>query len=149
MRAGIFAFCSVVWMSLIFILSSMPGDELGPDMLTINLIKKAGHVVIFGVLTALYYSLFQGRKRLADTGGFLFILSLFLTVLYAISDEYHQSFTLGRHSSGYDVIIDACGAIMALSLLYKLKNRKNALIARASMMEKSAPRKASNDDYAL
>jgi VanZ family protein len=124
MRTGIFAFCSVVWMSLIFILSSIPGDELGPDMLTINLIKKAGHVVIFGVLAALYFSMFQGRKMLADTGGFLFILSLFLTVLYAISDEYHQSFTPGRHSSGYDVIIDACGAIMALSLLYKLKIRK-------------------------
>lgn len=141
MKTALFALCSVVWMFLIFYLSSIPGDELGPDILIINLIKKTGHFIIFGVLAVLYFSTFQGRKTLVDTGSILFLLSLFLTVLYAVSDEYHQSFTPGRHSSGYDVIIDACGAVTVLGLLYTLKIRRNTVTARASKMAKGASRK--------
>jgi VanZ family protein len=141
MKTALFALCSVVWMFLIFYLSSIPGDELGPDILIINLLKKTGHFIIFGVLAVLYFTTFQGRKTLVDTGSILFLLSLFLTVLYAVSDEYHQSFTPGRHSSGYDVIIDACGAVTVLGLLYTLKIRRNTVTARASKMAKGASRK--------
>jgi VanZ family protein len=108
-------------MTFIFCLSSIPGDELGPDTLVVNLIKKAGHVFIFGVLAALYLYTLKGRKSLQDARGVFFLLSLFLAFLYAVSDEYHQSFTPGRHSSGQDVFIDVCGAFSALVLLYVLK----------------------------
>ena len=136
-------------MSLIFYLSSIPGDELGPDILIVNLIKKTGHVIIFGVLAALYLSTFQGRKTLVDTRSVLFLLSLFLTVLYAVSDEYHQSFTAGRHSSGYDVIIDACGAVTVLGLLYTLKIRRYTATARVRKMAKGASRKTPKSANAL
>jgi VanZ family protein len=149
MRTGIFALCSVVWMSLIFYLSSIPGGELGPDILIINMIKKTGHVIIFGVLAVLYLSTFQGRKTLVDTGSVLFLLSLFLTILYAVSDEYHQSFTPGRHSSGYDVIIDACGAVTVLGLLYTLKIRRNPETARINKMAKGASRKTPKSTEAV
>jgi VanZ family protein len=138
MRSFIFALCSAAWMCLIFYFSSIPGDELGPDTLIINLIKKSGHFIIFGVLAALYLSTLKGRKLLVETGSFLFMLSLFLTLLYAVSDEYHQSFTPGRHSSGYDVIIDTCGALTVLGLLYTLKLRRNPITARVNKMAKSA-----------
>jgi len=141
MKTALFGLCSGAWMSLIFYLSSIPGDELGPDTLIINLIKKSGHFFIFGVLAALYLSTLKGRKLLEETGSVLFILSLFLTLLYAVSDEYHQSFTPGRHSSGYDVIIDACGALTVLGLLYSLKIRRNLAAARVNKMEKVASRK--------
>ena len=141
MKTALFGLCSGAWMSLIFYLSSIPGDELGPDTLIINLIKKSGHFIIFGVLAALYLSTLKGRKLLEETGSVLFILSLFLTLLYAVSDEYHQSFTPGRHSSGYDVIIDACGALTVLGLLYSLKIRRNLAAARVNKMEKVASRK--------
>jgi VanZ family protein len=76
-----------------------------------------------------------------DTGSALFLLCLFFTVLYAVSDEYHQSFTPGRHSSGYDVIIDACGAFTVLGLLYTRKIRRNLITARLNKMVKNASRK--------
>jgi len=110
-------------MSLIFYLSSIPGDQLGPDILVVNFIKKSGHVILFGVLAAMYLYMLKGRKSLVDTQGALFLLSLFLTLLYSISDEYHQSFTPGRHSSGKDVFIDVCGAFTILIMLYALKAR--------------------------
>ena len=108
-------------MMFIFYLSSIPGEQLGPDTLAVNLIKKAGHVFIFGVLAALYLYALKGRKSLLETQGVFFLLSLFLAFLYAVSDEYHQSFTPGRHSSGIDVIIDVCGALSVLVLLHVLK----------------------------
>jgi VanZ family protein len=108
-------------MTFIFCLSSIPGEQLGPDTLAVNLIKKAGHVFIFGVLAALYLYALKGRKSLLEARGVFSLLSLFLTLLYAVSDEYHQSFTPGRHSSAQDVLIDVCGALSALVLLYVLK----------------------------
>ena len=111
-------------MYLIFYLSSIPGGQLGPDTLVINVIKKSGHFIIFGVLAALYLYALKGRKSLLETPGTLFRLSLFLVLLYSLSDEYHQSFTPGRHPSGKDVFIDVSGALAILVILYGAKTRK-------------------------
>jgi VanZ family protein len=124
MKTGFFAICSVVWMSLIFYLSSIPGDQLGPNTLVVNAIKKSGHIIIFGVLAALYLYAIKGRKSLVETQDAFYLLSLFLTFLYSVSDEYHQSFTPGRHSSGKDVLIDVCGALTVLGMLHVLKTRE-------------------------
>lgn len=110
-------------MSLIFYLSSIPGDQLGPDTLVINIIKKSGHYIMFGILAALYLYALKGRKSLLETQGALFLLSFLFIFLYAVSDEYHQSFTPGRHSSGKDVFIDVCGALTILVILYIMKTR--------------------------
>ncbi len=124
MRTVIFSLCSIAWMSMIFYLSSIPGDRLGPDTNLINMIKKSGHFIIFGVLAVLYLYALKGRKSLLETHAVLFSLSLFLVLLYAISDEYHQSFTPGRHPSGQDVLIDVCGAFTILIMLYVVKTRQ-------------------------
>jgi VanZ family protein len=124
LRRFIFALCSAVWMTFIFYLSSIPGEQLGPDTFLVNAIKKAGHLFLFGVLAALYLYALKGRKSLPETQSVFYLLSLFLTFLYAISDEYHQSYTPGRHSTVNDVLIDVCGAISALILLQVLKTGK-------------------------
>lgn len=110
-------------MSLIFYLSSIPGDKLGPDTLALNMIKKLGHYIIYGVLAVLYLYSLKGRKSLFETQGAFFLLSLCFAFLYAISDEYHQSYIPGRHASGRDVSIDACGALTILVILYIMKTR--------------------------
>ena len=124
MISRIFAFYSVLWMCLIFILSSVSGSHLGPDDPLLDLIKKAGHFVIFGVLGSLYLYTLKGRRSLPETQITLFLLSLFLATVYAATDEYHQSFTPGRHASAYDVVIDACGAMTFLAWFYAMKSGK-------------------------
>jgi VanZ family protein len=111
-------------MFLIFYLSSIPGDQLGPDTPVVNAIKKSGHFIIFGVLAALYLYALKGRKSLGEAPDALYLLSLVLTFLYSVSDEYHQSFTRGRHASGTDVFIDVCGALSCLGILYIMKTRE-------------------------
>jgi hypothetical protein len=45
-------------------------------------------------------------------------LALALAVFYAITDEFHQSLTSSRFGSGWDVVIDACGAALGLALIW-------------------------------
>ena len=46
--------------------------------------------------------------------------AVILTVLYAISDEYHQSFIPGRTATVRDIIIDIAGVVFAFISLWKL-----------------------------
>jgi len=41
--------------------------------------------------------------------------------LYGVSDEFHQSFVPGRAASGFDVLADAGGAVVAVLLLWWLQ----------------------------
>jgi VanZ family protein len=47
------------------------------------------------------------------------------SVLYASSDEFHQSFVAGRHASWVDVVIDAVGAAIFLTVLKASSQQKN------------------------
>jgi VanZ family protein len=40
-------------------------------------------------------------------------IALGLSIAYAIGDEYHQTFVIGRHGTFVDVLIDAAGALVA------------------------------------
>jgi VanZ family protein len=122
LRSFIFVLCAAAWMSLIFYLSSIPGEQLGPDTLVVNMIKKLGHLFIFGVLAVLYLYTLKGRNSLLETRMPIFALSFILVLLYAVTDEYHQSFTPGRHATVKDVVIDAAGAILCLGSLYRVKS---------------------------
>ncbi|WP_176541421.1 VanZ family protein [Bacillus sp. AFS076308] len=56
---------------------------------------------------------------------FSYIISWFLTILYAISDEYHQSFIPGRVSSLKDVFLfDSVGALLVLFITYLIKRKR-------------------------
>lgn len=92
-------------MSLIFILSSIPSRSL-PDFGTHDLlVKKLSHAAGYALLAAsIYWG--WGSYDLRNM-----CLAWVLTLVYAISDELHQSFVPGRMSSLVDVGIDAAGAI--------------------------------------
>ena len=55
--------------------------------------------------------------------GFPQFLAFFITVLYAITDEFHQGITPGRTPLIQDVFIDALGAVFGVGLgtLKKIK----------------------------
>ncbi len=48
-----------------------------------------------------------------------------LVLLYALADEFHQSFVPGRHPSLVDaLVIDAAGAALALFLAWRVRKKK-------------------------
>jgi VanZ family protein len=93
----------------IFMFSSIPSSQMpvfgGWDVI----VKKGGHMLGYGLLTVAFWRGFEWKKR-------LFWLPFVLAVLYASTDEFHQSFVPGRHSSPVDVGIDAIGSAILLSL---------------------------------
>jgi VanZ family protein len=88
------------------------------DVNKLNLIvRKATHIVVFGILAILMY-------KALETYRFAYIFSWTLTVLYAITDEWHQSFMPGRVAAYWDVFFDSIGAFLALLLTYFFKKRR-------------------------
>jgi VanZ family protein len=81
------------------------------------LIRKSTHVIVFGILAVLLYKSFE-TYRLS------YLLSWGITVIYAITDEWHQSFMPGRVAAYQDVLFDGFGAFVALSISYFIINRK-------------------------
>jgi VanZ family protein len=110
------------WAAGIFYLSSIPGLSTGLDYdLTI---RKFAHVGEYFVLTFLLYRAIKGTIG-ADKPRLMLYPAL-ISYLYALSDEYHQSYVLFRQGSFSDTLIDVIGIIgfyLFLSLLEK-KSKK-------------------------
>jgi hypothetical protein len=95
------------WMALIFFLSGRPDLPNPYGGWQGEVLSSAAHVFVFGVLALLWLRLLRGR-RYAWLGAFA------LTMLYALSDEFHQSFVPSRHADPWDLFCDGLGAILAL-----------------------------------
>ncbi|MCZ2257290.1 VanZ family protein [Sporosarcina sp. G11-34] len=74
------------------------------------LLRKGAHFFIFGVLAVLVYSVLPNRR-------FRTIIAAAVTLLVAMSDEFHQSLTGGRTPSMQDVGLDMAGAVTFLVIL--------------------------------
>ncbi len=101
----------VGWAALIFILSSQPNLRFVPDATLDVVVRKAGHVGVFGILALLLSRALSGTAAWRRPRAWAFAF----TVLYAASDELHQGFVPGRQSAVLDVGIDATGALIALA----------------------------------
>ncbi|HXQ36938.1 MAG TPA: VanZ family protein [Anaerolineales bacterium] len=97
-------------MGLIFWFSSQPASNLPSFDWADKVIKKGGHMLGYAMLAWSYWNALElkSHKRW---------LAWFLAILYAVTDEYHQSFVTGRFPSALDVIVfDNLGALVALSI---------------------------------
>jgi len=105
-------------MGMIFWFSSQPADELPVFSWADAIIKKSGHVTGYALLAFSYwYGLGMDKKK--------HWLGWLLAILYALTDEYHQAFTPGRHSSVWDVLIfDNLGALVGLWIANKYTKQK-------------------------
>jgi VanZ family protein len=101
-----------LWAALIFAFSAQPNLRFAQADSLDFLVRKAGHMFVFGVLAVLLW-----RALTSARIGRPVFWSWLLTAAYAGSDELHQSFTAGRHPSPVDVGIDAVGALIALCFL--------------------------------
>ncbi|SHF52491.1 MULTISPECIES: VanZ family protein [Caloramator] len=127
----------LIWMGVIFLFSSQNGDKssennkfivyilntLGIDINTILsgnadfIIRKAAHFTEYFIL---YFLLYNALKE-----DFYFtsstIFAIIITFLYAVSDEFHQSFVPGRGPAFRDVLIDTSGGVFCMVVIYLSK----------------------------
>ena len=104
-------------MLAIFIASATPSTKIPNYGFWDTLVKKGGHMIGYGLLAGAYwYGLGFDRRK-----GWL---AWILAVVYAASDELHQSFTPGRHPSLVDVLLfDGGGAALALAMIYWIRKQ--------------------------
>ena len=105
---------ALVIMLVIFVLSAQRGSDL-PDFGSLDyVLKKAGHFLGYGMLSLAYW---RGLKLDERRRWLAWLLAL----LYALTDEFHQSFVADRHSSLLDVVLfDGTGAAAGLGLGWRL-----------------------------
>jgi VanZ family protein len=103
-------------MAVIFAFSAQPDLNTGLGTWD-TILRKLAHMAEYGVLWLLWWrALGYGRPWPAAV----------IAVAYAITDEYHQSFVDGRVGSPVDVLIDAIGVAIAISIATRLSRRRRA-----------------------
>ncbi|MFS0774827.1 VanZ family protein [Neobacillus sp. 3P2-tot-E-2] len=81
------------------------------------LVRKTTHVIVFGILAFLLLKSLEALR-------FSYVLAWCLTVIYAITDEWHQSFMPRRVAAYQDVLFDSFGAFVVLLISYFIIKRK-------------------------
>ena len=109
---------ALLTMAAIFWFSSQPADELPVFSWADIIIKKSGHMIGYALLAFWYWyglGMDQNKRWLA----------WHLAIVYALTDEFHQTFVSGRNASLWDVVIfDNLGALISLWLASKWIKQK-------------------------
>jgi VanZ family protein len=132
----------IVWMGLIFVGSTdvlsaehtsrflVPflrwfDPRISPAALvaTQTLIRKLGHLTEYAILAALFWRALRGTQWNSKE-SLLFVAAWVAGAIFAVSDEFHQSFVPSRTASAKDVLIDAGGALIGLTICVALASRK-------------------------
>lgn len=114
MSSGLRAIAPLALMATIFYLSAQ--ESVGPDLPAST--RVVGHFCEYALLAGLWaWALAPalGRKAFAGAAA--------ISLLYAISDEFHQSFVAGRDADALDVLVDAIGIAAGVAAARALLGR--------------------------
>jgi VanZ family protein len=105
---------ALIAMALIFFLSAQPSDPVDRAWWEV-LLRKLAHFTEYAVLTALWWRALRGFGVRAPIRT-----AMAISLCYAATDEYHQTFVDGRHGTPVDVLIDLAGMTTAALLIRRL-----------------------------
>jgi hypothetical protein len=104
----------VALMAIVFFLSHQPDLSTGLGGWD-TVLRKLAHMATYGTLWFLWWRALDYRAPAA---------AVLITLVYAISDEWHQSFVEGRHGTWTDVAIDMAGVGLAGLAIVLLAQRR-------------------------
>lgn len=133
----IFWMCFIFWMStgtfssqntfplvetiLRFLVRNLSSQEV--DLIH-GWIRKSAHVAEYFILGLLLFRAFRGGSMGSWNWRWTFF-AVMVVVLWAASDEFHQSFVPTRTASVVDVVIDTAGGVLAqLVIIFWHRYRK-------------------------
>jgi VanZ family protein len=116
-------------MLVIFWFSEQPGSEMPTFAWADSVIKKGGHMLGYGLLALSYWRAFDFKEEKRW-------MAWLLAVLYAVTDEFHQSFVPLRQPSLWDVVLfDNFGALISLWLANYFRKENRAAPVRPIVEE--------------
>jgi VanZ family protein len=98
-------------MGLIFFLSAQPSDQVDRAWWDVVL-RKLAHFTEYAVLTGLWWRALRGLGV-----RFPLAVAMAISVGYAATDEFHQTFVDGRQGTPVDVLIDSAGIATAATAI--------------------------------
>lgn len=105
----------IAWLIIIFLFSTLPGKGTPADFLT-GVSRKIAHFVEYAILMFLFYKVL--RLFFKETFAQAILIGMVCSVIYAMSDEFHQLFVPGRFGTVKDVILDSFGILVSSGLIY-------------------------------
>lgn len=103
----------LVWLGVIFGLSSVPINHQAQFSWSDFIFKKTAHVGEYAILYFLVWRAASQRGKKIDAK--VFIGSLIFSLIYSLSDEWHQTMVPGREGRLRDVGFDTLGMLLSLT----------------------------------
>ncbi|MFI3218673.1 MAG: VanZ family protein [Methylococcales bacterium] len=92
---------------------------------TPDLFENQDKLIHFGAYFVMGLLAWRSFKHLISTPIILALVSIVFCSLYGASDEWHQSFVVGRVSDIVDWLADTSGAIAGVFFLHKLPKQQD------------------------
>ena len=137
----------IIWMIFIFFMSNMPSKESDNESKTLiiyiiekydilvnsnsstikrhhsdefitianGIFRKCAHAFVYFVLSILIFNFLHKLNKFGIYKNF--IIDIITCIIYACTDEYHQTFVVGRSGELRDILIDSFGAILGLVII--------------------------------
>ena len=86
-------------------------------------LRKIGHLTEYAILAALFWRALRSGTRFQAKMSILFLFAWLAAAIFAVTDEFHQSFVPTRTASPKDVLIDVCGALIGLAICLAFAGR--------------------------
>lgn len=108
-------------MGVIFLLSAQPDLKSGLESRMDFVLRKIAHMAEYAILMFLAW---RAAGSVEGKRGMKYLIgAIIFSFLYALSDEYHQTFVYKRVGSLYDVAIDSLGVLIMAVIVYMKKIR--------------------------
>lgn len=112
----------IAWATMIFLFSSQHNLP-GPEVIIVDfVIKKSAHIFVYAILYVLLYRAIRialARPNLSTSSTRFWLLPFIICLVYAISDEFHQSLVVGRTSTVRDVGYDMLGTFISFLAIHR------------------------------
>ena len=114
MRFLVYRLPAIAYMALIFLASSGPVGDKVPEEAPDWALHGVAYLILYLLV---FWAVHEGVRPRPGRGGYL--SPMIITVLYGMTDEYHQSFVVSRDASVRDVLADAVGAAIAAFFIWR------------------------------
>jgi VanZ family protein len=120
-KAFPYKYLALFYALLIFVVSAIP--SLTPPNLGFVLQDKILHFIEYSLFSFLLFLAFftSGKQFLKKN---VFLLSCFIGIAYAATDEIHQGFVSGRNREFLDFVADSVGIIVVQLCIWLYLKRK-------------------------
>lgn len=115
----LYVFPAVGWMAVIFILSSRQRVSVSEEYVVNFIAFKTLHIIEYAFLFFLYFRLLFAYSENTKPTIYQYVFAALFALLFAATDELHQTFVPTRQGTVRDVLIDLAGISSAVYVFKK------------------------------